>query len=370
VPRVGIRRLGAALATAFLGATIAAALPASTPSAGAAPAGGTTSTNGAAQINVLGHPSLCWQAWGNGSPVTLATCDAASQGQQWSLSDDGVLLNGNGYCLEAAATRGAPLFIDFAGQCGGGRGQVWRYRSGQLASPATGACAGLSGRAQAGASLVRRPCPSAKTAERPSTTHWSIGYSAVTLTPGTGSGPAGGTFTSSLTVANAASAQAAYGVAVRLTLPPGSHPTSLHTSGPDATGSSTASGPDATGPDASGSSTASGWTCDLRTVTCTGNLVAGASGRITLAGALPSGAQSGGSVAVAARVTVTGTSQRPGHHRTTATVAVAVQAPAPAPASGPAGRPGLPLIAVAAGALLLGGLVLVGLTRRRRPAAG
>jgi hypothetical protein len=103
-------------------------------------------------------------------------------------------------------------------------------------------------------------------------------------------------------------------------------------------------------------------------VTCTGNLVAGASGRITLAGALPSGAQSGGSVAVAARVTVTGTAQRPGHHRTTATVAVAVQAPAPA--SGPAGRPGLPLIAVAAGALLLGGLVLVGLTRRRRPAAG
>ena len=55
------------------------------------------------QISALGHPRLCWQAAGNGSAVTLEHCDRMLQGQQWSLTPDGVLMNGNGYCTPAAA---------------------------------------------------------------------------------------------------------------------------------------------------------------------------------------------------------------------------------------------------------------------------
>ena len=61
--------------------------------------GGTTI--GPVPISVLGHPRLCWQAGGNGSAVTLEHCDRMLQGQRWSLTPDGVLMNGNGYCLEA-----------------------------------------------------------------------------------------------------------------------------------------------------------------------------------------------------------------------------------------------------------------------------
>ena len=57
----------------------------------------------------------------------------------------------------------------------------------------------------------------------PAGSRWSIGYSAVAVAPGPGGGqrgPDGGTFTASVTVADAASAQAAYGVAVTFSLPP------------------------------------------------------------------------------------------------------------------------------------------------------
>jgi len=60
-------------------------------------------TIGPVQISALGHPRLCWEAAGNGSAVTLKHCDRMLQGQQWSLTPDGVLMNGNGYCLEAVA---------------------------------------------------------------------------------------------------------------------------------------------------------------------------------------------------------------------------------------------------------------------------
>jgi Ricin-type beta-trefoil lectin domain/Domain of unknown function DUF11 len=336
VPPSGPRRLRAA--AAVLAAALLAALTFGTPAASAAAA-----TIGPAQISALGHPSLCWQAWGNGSPVTLEKCDAASQGQQWSLTSNGVLMNGNGYCLEAATGRAAPLFIDFAGQCGGGRGQVWRYTAGLLASARTGACAGLGGPAEPGAGIIRLPCtPQPNSAERAAIEHWSIGYSAVTLTPGTGTGAAGGTFTGSVTVANAASAQAAYGVTVTFTLPPGSTATALRP--------------------------AAGWSCQLRAARCTGTLAAGASGRIALTGQLPASAQVGSSLAIAARALVTGTTQRSRRARTTAAVTVAVRPPAPAPAA--SGQAALPLVAAAAGVLLLGGGLLVALTRRRRPAAG
>src|SRR5690348_17672204 len=58
-------------------------------------------TIGPVQISALGHPRLCWEAAGNGSAVTLERCDRMLQGQQWSLTPHGVLMNGNGYCLEA-----------------------------------------------------------------------------------------------------------------------------------------------------------------------------------------------------------------------------------------------------------------------------
>ena len=150
---------------------------------GAPPAGasaGSAPTIGPVQINALGRPSLCWEAGGNGSTVTLEHCDAAVQGQQWSLTSDGVLMNGNGYCLEAPA--GRALYIDFAAQCAGAgpgtRGQVWRYRSGQLVSAGTAACAAAGGPFWPGTEIVKHACPTGPP-------QWSIGYSAVTLTPGT-----------------------------------------------------------------------------------------------------------------------------------------------------------------------------------------
>ncbi|HEY1673768.1 MAG TPA: hypothetical protein VGG50_13695, partial [Streptosporangiaceae bacterium] len=91
---------------------------------------------GSAQIHAQARPDLCWQAAGNGSPVTLEHCGSA-EGQQWTLAgqgvrSSGVLMNGNGYCLQAGPT----LLIGFDGQCDGQAGQLWTYRgtTGQFAS--------------------------------------------------------------------------------------------------------------------------------------------------------------------------------------------------------------------------------------------
>jgi hypothetical protein len=205
------------------------------PGAQAAPLGGTTI--GPVQISALGHPSLCWEAGGNGSGVTLEHCDRALQGQQWSLTPDGVLMNGNGYCLEAIP--GRPLFIDFAAQCDGATSQLWHYHSAHLTSPVpgtsptsgtsatsgTGTCAATAGPLVPGAEIVGSACsPSALAAGAVS--RWSIGFSAVTVTPGRGHGLVGGTFGASVTVVNATSAQAAYGVPYprRIRLRPARHP--------------------------------------------------------------------------------------------------------------------------------------------------
>jgi hypothetical protein len=106
----------------------------------ASTAGGTTI--GPVQISTLGHPGLCWEAGGNGSAVTLEHCDRVLQGQQWSLTPDGVLMNGNGYCLEAVP--GAPLYIDFAAQCAGTPSQLWHYHSSHLTSSVTATSAAPS----------------------------------------------------------------------------------------------------------------------------------------------------------------------------------------------------------------------------------
>ena len=202
------------------------------PGARAASSGGTTI--GPVQISALGHPGLCWQAGGNGSGVTLEHCDRVLQGQQWSLTPDGVLMNGNGYCLEAVP--GRPLFIDFAAQCAGASSQLWQHHSGQLTSSVTGAsttgagaragvCAVTAAPVSPGAEIVGGSCswprsaPSTASSPR-AVSRWSFGYSAVTVTPGRGRGSAGGAFRASVTVANATSAQAAYGVSVAFTLPP------------------------------------------------------------------------------------------------------------------------------------------------------
>ena len=361
-----LRITGAALAAAVLTPAVLtpAVLTPAVLTAGPARASGSTRAAGPAigpvQINLVGHPRLCWQAGGNGSDVTLERCDPAVAGQQWSLTSNGVVMNGNGYCLEAGPP--AALYIDFAGQCAGegsgngqiGRGQVWQYRAGQLASAGTGACAGAGRPVAPGAPVVRRPCSS----PGPAGSRWSIGYSAVTVAPGPGGGaiggpadrpqpasgaiggPARGAFTASVTVANAASAQAAYGVAVTFSLPPHLAASSLRVTG------------------------ASGWTCDVRRVTCAGTLPSGASGRVAVTGRLPAPSRPGHSYTVRARAAVTGTSQRRGTPRTaTISLRVPVHPAAPRPASPIHSR--LLLVAAVAAALLLAGSLLLVLARRR-----
>jgi hypothetical protein len=306
---------------------------------GGVPASASSGTTiGPVQINPVGHPHLCWQATGNGAPILLETCDRAVEAQQWSLTPDGVLMNGIGYCLEARSGQpaGVPLFIDFAGQCGGSRGQVWQYNgaTGHLSS--LGSCAGLAGRVSAGIAVVRRACPGGP--------RWSIGYSAVTLRPGSGSGAVGGAFDTSVTVANAATAQTAYEVTVEFGLPRGLDDTGVHATGG-----------------------ASSWRCDRPTLTCTGTLPAGVSGRIYLSGSLPADARPGRSYALTARAVVAGTSQLPGAASKAVPATVTVHTAPPAPA-GAGSSFGVPLLAVIVTVLLLGGGLLTGFTLRRRPA--
>jgi hypothetical protein len=334
----GVRWLGVVVAGAVL-ALIQLGGPAS--AAAMSAAGGTTI--GPFQINAIGHPDLCWESTGNGSPVALAACDSAIQDQQWSLTPDGVLMNGIGYCLEALTGQphGVPLYIDFADQCGGDRGQVWQYngRTGQLSNAGGSICAGLEGSVVSGAQIERLTCRNDP--------RWSIGYSAVTLQPGTGGGPVGGTFSASVTVANAASAQVAYGVTVRLTVPRALTLTGLH-----------------------GTGGAAGLACDLRTATCTGILPSGASGPIAVAGRVPGDVRPGASYPVSAHVSVGGTSQQPGTARTTASLRVAVHAAPPAAAGadqrGSQSIVSSPLIAVVAGILVLGTALLVAAARRNQ----
>jgi len=284
---------------------------------------------GPVQINPVGHPRLCWQATGDGAPILLEDCDPALKSQQWSLTPGGVMMNGIGYCLEALSGQpdGVPLDIDFAGECGGARGQVWRYNGTTSHLSSLGACAALGGPVSPGTEVVRSACASGP--------RWSIGYSAVTLKAGTGSGPVGGAFDASVTVANAPSAQTAYAAIVAFGLPRGLVVTGVQVAGG-----------------------VSGWRCDRPALTCTGTVLAGASGRIGLSGRLPADARPGGSYTLTARVVVHGTSQLRG--RTSAPVTVSVRAAAPVTRGA-----GVPLPALVLGVLLVGGIVLVGFAVRR-----
>jgi hypothetical protein len=379
------------------------------PNAEAAPVGSVSTpggtTIGPVQISALGHRSLCWEAGGNGSGVTLEHCDRALQGQQWSLTPNGVLMNGNGYCLEAIP--GHPLFIDFAAQCDGATSQLWHYRSAHLTSPVpatppsatspvsattaasdttaasattaasgtsaaasrtatgTGTCAVTAGPLVPGAEIIGSACSPSALAPG-AVSRWSIGYSAVTVTPGRGHGPVGGTFGASVTVANAPSAQAAYGVSVAFTLPPGVSASTLHaTPGSTSPGStSSRSGPQTPGPQTPGprapGPSGSGLRCNVRTLTCTGTVPAGASRQITLTGPVPAAIRPGDSYPIRVHASVTGTTQRSRTARTTAALTVTVAPAAPQP------RSPLTLIATGAAILLLGGFLLILLTRRTR----
>jgi hypothetical protein len=193
------------------------------------------------------------------------------QGQQWSLTPDGVLMNGNGYCLEAVP--GRPLLVDFASQCAGAPSQIWHYRSGQLISPtaASGTCAVTAAPVVPGAEIVGAACPRRRAASDAITpraaSRWSIGHSAVTT---------------------------AYGVSVTVALPPGVTAATL---------------------------SGSGLHCHVGTLTCTGILPAGTSRRITLTGPVPAAIRSGDSYPIRAHATVTGTAQRSRTARTTAAAA-------------------------------------------------
>jgi len=312
---------------------------------------------GPAQINAIGRPDMCWQASGNGAPITLETCDSAIQNQQWTLTSDGVLMNGIGYCLEARAGQpaGVPLYIDFAGQCGGGGGQDWRFGAATGRLTSSGICATAGGPLVPGTEIVRSGCPAAD-GHTGRAQRWSLGFSAVSLAAGQGSGPTGGSYAAYVTVANAASAQAAYGTAVRFRLPHGLTATGLR-----------------------GTGGAAGLRCRVAALTCSGTLPAGASGRIDVAGRVPAGAVEGDGYPLSARVSVAGTSQLPGQARTAASVTVSVL-PAVTSAGGGAlagGSPGpspvVPLIAILAGVLVVGGGLLVGvakLSKALRPATG
>ncbi len=295
------------------------------------------------QINPVADSQLCWQAAGDGAPIVLEACDPDVRNQQWSLTPDGVLMNGIGYCLEAppGQPQGTLLYIDFAGQCDGSRGQVWTYTgsTGHLSSSGTGTCAAPGGPIAAGTQVVQAAC-------RPHSPRWSIGYSAVTLAAGPGSHSARGSYSASVTVANAASAQTAYGVAMTFGLPRGLAATAIHAAGG-----------------------ASGFRCDIKALTCTGTLPPGTSGRIDISGRLPRDAAPGASYTVSARAAVRDTSQLSGTVPTTALVKVSFGAPAPTPATGGGVRPlSVPVLVLIVGILLLSGSMLVGIAARRRPA--
>jgi hypothetical protein len=153
-------------------------------------------------------------------------------------------------------------------------------------------------------------------------------------------------FSASVTIANAASAQTAYGAAMAFGLPRSLAATALHAVGG-----------------------ASGFRCDSGALTCTGTLRPGIPGRIGISRPLPRDAAPGASYTVSARVAVRDTSQLSGTVPTTALVNGSAGAPTPAPATGGGARPlSVPILVLIVGILLLAGSLLLGIAARTRPA--
>jgi hypothetical protein len=315
---------------------------------------------GPAPISPLGHPRLCWEAWGNGSPVTLEACERTLQGQQWTFTGN-VLMNGNGYCLQNGGRRlagkqpGGQLYLSFSGQCGGARSQLWTFtgQASQVRNGQAGLCAYARGGLVPGAVIVGRPCGTG-----PRWDAWSQGSSAVRLSaaqhraaPATRAAQAGAhrVFTGQVALSNAARAMTAYGVSVSVRAPRGLRVTRLTTS-----------------------ASLTGWTCAART--CRGNLAGDGRGEITVAGSV-----TGRPVAdtVTVRATVTRTNQAR-HGGLSARVPVRVYTAAAGQAGpaaqgnrhGPGSNRAVVVAVIAAGLLLIVGIALAVMTRRRSGPAG
>lgn len=278
------------------------------------------------------------------------------QGQLWTFTGDGVVMNGNGYCLQnggtagSARARGASLFLSFSGQCSGAASQTWTFSgvSNVITNPAAGLCASPQGGADVpGAAIVGLPCGRAGSAGR-----WSFGASRLTLSGASlpGGAAAAGTrrpFTAGVTVANAAGAMTAYGAAVWLRQPKGMTVTRLAASG-----------------------SLRDWTCTVRTLRCQGSLAAGLSGRITISGAV-SGPAAAQAVTVHAIVTRTNQARRGVRPAVIPvrmfTVAAAGSLPGGGARSSPASS--VPKFGLVIAVLLVAVGIVLALVTRRRPRA-
>jgi Ricin-type beta-trefoil lectin domain len=301
---------------------------------------------GPAPVSPLGHRGLCWQAWGNGSTITLQRCAAGQDGQLWTFTGNGVLMNGNGYCLQAGPA--GSLFLTFRGQCAGAPGQRWTFSgaTSQIRNTPTGDCAYVEGGAVVpGAQIAARRCVPAANGRG-----WSQGISDLTLsTPRQGSPATSGVatsavraFTARVTVSNAPRAATAYAAAVWFRLPRG-----LTVSRLAATGG------------------LRGWTCTLTALSCHGNLGPGATGQVTVGGKVAGGYPAAG---LAAHADARHTNQH-GRPVRAATVPVRVHeltAAGPPAAHGPL-TSGVAVSGLAVAGLLvtLGG-ILAFVTRRRQ----
>jgi hypothetical protein len=339
---------------------------------------------GPAPISPLGHPGLCWEAWGNGSAVTLETCDPALQGQSWTFTGhNDVLLNGNGYCAQnggstPSSTNGPPpagsdsMFLTFSGQCAGAPSLAWTFSgsTNQITNTAAGVCAYVAGGALVpGAVIVARRCAGAGR-----TSSWSMGVSDLALAapsaahasgahsaPGAGgaastpaaSTPASGVrrdFTTAVQVSNpvavsgSATAMTAYGAGISIAPGRGLAVTRL-----------------------TGTGSLAGWSCDTKALRCQGSLPGGGRGDITVLGTVTGRAPA---ATLTAHATVTHTNQS--RHATHVTAVLPVRvfaAPVPVSAGGGPGRSVTTFVLIAAVVLVLLGIFLAVATRRRRPAA-
>jgi Ricin-type beta-trefoil lectin domain len=325
---------------------------------------------GPVPVTPLGHQGLCWQAGGNGSPITLEDCAAGVNGQLWTFTSDGVLMNGNGYCLQDGGPGGTPagagsqagdsLFLSFSGQCGGAASQLWTFSAttNQIRNAPGDLCTDVQGGALVpGAAIVPLRCTGPASSGAASGVRWSQGASDLKLSAPS---PAAGTqaqrpagtrreFTAELTVSNGAKATTAYGAFVSVQPRHGLTVTKM-----------------------AGSGGLSGWTCAAAALKCEGNLAAGATGRVTLGGTVTGAASTGSTVTAHAGVLHTGQSR---HAALSATVPLRMSAVPPAAAAAPGNAPRGPLTSGAvilglavAGLLVALGIFLAFITRRRQQA--
>ena len=377
---------------------------------------------GPALVSPLGHPGLCWQGEGNGSSISLEACNAAVQGQLWTFNGNGVVMNGNGYCLQNSGPvrQEPPLFLSFSGQCAGAASQTWTFSgvTNLVRNPAAGVCAYPQGGSDVpGAAIIGRPCGGARPGYR-----WSFGVSRLTLSGGRRTAGADGHSvthaaggTSAKSAGNAAGAAgAAGGTSAKSAGNAASAASTASTASAASAGNAAAAaggtgaaagGTAAAGPrrdftaevtvaNAAGAMTAygaivslrppkgltvtrlagsgglSGWTCTVRNLSCQGSLAGGLSGRITIGGAV-SGRTPAHAITVRAAVTHTNEARRGIRPAHVPVQVYAVAASASLPGASPHGsvaRSVTKFGLVIAGLLVALGIIMF-VAGRRRPRA-